>query len=848
MENNLDHAAEGARVAILIMDRDLCLRFLSPDAGTWFGLTAADIGRDVAGLALPAAGAALAEEARAVLATSRRSQREIRLADGAWVMRTIVPYRGGSDHGDGVLAAFIDITARKAADAARSVPKRYAEAVIDAIREPLVALDENMDIVFASRSFYRFFATSPARALGHPLTESDDHSLDVRSLAPFIERLRGGARRIDGHAMDVTLPNGEHRSLLLSARRIAGLREGGRNILVSIEDVTELVAARQAAEQAREKAEQASLAKTRFLAAASHDLRQPLQALQLLRTLLAEKVTDPEARKLVARFATALRLFSDLLDAILDINRLDAGAIHPDVTAFPVGDLFARLRDDLMLQVEAAALDWRVVPSSAIVESDPHLLERILRNLLSNAIKYTPKGRILLGCRHRGAHLSIQVWDTGLGIPEAEQQTIFQEFTQGAGASRFLHGPGLGLGLSIVQRLAERLGHRVELVSRAGRGSMFSIDVPLAPPGAAPASALLPPSRAASYGSILIVEKDPAVREALAMFVASRGLEPATAASGEEALALLAERPRPPDTLVVGYEPAGALDGLATIRRLRAAAGQEIPALVLTADVSAASLRTIAASGLPHLAKPVAPAVLWQALQALAEGAPTAPSASPATRTSATTGAAPEKATIFVVEDNQAVRRAMRTFLEASGYRVEEYATGDAFLEALPADATGCVILDFRLPGMDGIEVLRHLAARGSRLPAIMLTGTGAVTTAVAAMKAGAVDFVEKPADGDELVAAIARALDRATPPGGEKEAAASREIARLTRRQREILDLVVAGHANKEIASRLGINQRTVETHRALVMRKLGAKSLPELVRLVLSASLAPAVPLPVR
>jgi two-component system, chemotaxis family, CheB/CheR fusion protein len=835
MPTDLGPILRGAQIAILITDRDLCLRFFSPNAGKWFGLTAADIGRNLAGLALPVADLALAEDAHAVLTASEPVRREFRSTDGTWLMRSVIPYQAGADRTEGVLAAFMDITALKAADAGTRRARRFAEAVIEAIREPLVVLDENMEIVFASRSFYRLLDTSPRQILRQPLAGSAGHHFSGPSLAEFIERLRAGARRIDDHAMEITLPTGEQRSLVLSAREIAGLHEGGRNIVVTIEDVTERVQAQRATELARQRAEQASLATTRFLASASHDLRQPLQTLRLLRALLAERATEPEVQKLVARCARALDSFSEMLDAILDINRLDTGAIHPRVVSFPVGDLFHRLHEDLVLQAEAAGLDWRVVPTSAIVQSDPRLLERMLRNLLSNAIKYTPRGRILLGCRRRGATLSIQVWDTGPGIPQSEQRAIFREFNQGASASRYIHAPGLGLGLSIVQRLAERLGHTIDVVSRVGRGSMFSIDVPLAQQAPAAGEAAPraphahPPARLS--GSILVVEEDRSVREALAMFAATRGLEPATASGGEEALGLVARRQLVPDMLAVGYGLSGPLDGLATIERLRAAAGRRIPALVLTGDISTASLRAIEASGLPYLAKPISAEALWDALAALAE--------TPAPVSGSAAQDMPDGATIYIVEDNPDVRQMMRALLEAKGYGVEDYSTGEAFLAALPDAATGCAVLDFRLPGMDGIEILRGLAARGSRVRAIMVTGSGDVVTAVAAMKAGAVDFVEKPVDGEHLATAIARALHLAGQPAAREDEreAALRTIGNLTARQREILDLVVAGHANKEIASRLGINQRTVESHRALVMKKLDAKSLPDLVRRVLAA-----------
>ncbi len=834
----------GEEIASLSIDRNLRIRFFTPAAGTLLGIVRTDIGRPLADLALTTIDPALLDDARSVLTKPIPLHRELKAAGGLWYMRTIVPYCGEDGRVHGLVANFNGITRMKAAEAETLQAKLYAAAIIDAIHEPLVVLDQNMDIVFASRSFYHFLDTSPGETLGRRLEDSDEHHFNLPALVPFIEAIRSGSGDVDAYRMEIELGPRGRRHLVLTARELRGLAEGERKILVAIDDLTETVEAERQAELARQRAEQASLAKTRFLAAASHDLRQPLQTLRLLRAVLDEKVSDPEAKQLLMRCSQALRVFSDMLDSILDINRLDAGAIQPQIVDFPIDELCTRLRNDLTIQVQAAGLDWRVVRSSGVVRSDPRLLERMLRNLLSNAIKYTPRGRILLGCRRRGTFLSIQVWDTGPGIPEPERQAIFQEFHQGSASTRAAGARGLGLGLSIVQRLAERLGHRVDVASNVGRGSMFSIELPLVSQPeqsrdceAAPALPARDPTRPET---ILILENDPAVREAIGVFATARGLDPVMAASGDEALKRIAERAEPPDLMITDYSLSGNWDGLGAIAHLRAAAGRDIPALVLTGDVSATALRAIQESGLPHLTKPVNADLLWEALQQLTGWtAPTAAVAAGGPTPAAAARVDAGRPAIFVVDDDSQVRQAMRAFLETRHYRVEDFASGESFLDALAPDATGCALVDFRLPGMDGIEVLRRLVARDNPLPAIIVTGSSEITDAVAAMKAGAADFVEKPVDAETLATAITRALQRTSHPDrhADESAATAQEIAKLTARQREILDLVVAGLANKEIAARLNINQRTVESHRAVVMRKLGVRSLADLVRRTLAA-----------
>jgi two-component system, chemotaxis family, CheB/CheR fusion protein len=200
---------------------------------------------------------------------------------------------------------------------------------------------------------------------------------------------------------------------------------------------------------------------------------------------------------------------------------------------------------------------------------------------------------------------------------------------------------------------------------------------------------------------------------------------------------------------------------------------------------------------------------------------------------------ADRNATVFVVDDNRLARETIRVLLLDSKYRVKTFPSGQAFLDSYHPGEHGCLVTDVRMPGIDGFELLAQIAATGTAPPAIVITGQGDIATAVQAMKAGAVDFIEKPIDPDALLACINRALQRSESPNerSARRAAAAMRIASLTAREREVMELVVAGHANKEIAYRLGISQRTVETHRAAVMKKMGAPSLADLIRLDIAA-----------
>ena len=260
----------------------------------------------------------------------------------------------------------------------------------------------------------------------------------------------------------------------MSARVLREEPSAKRKILVAIVDVTETKREGKALEAAKSEAERANVGKSRFLAAASHDLRQPLQTISLLQGMLEKRVRDEATLKLVHRLDETVGAMSSMLDKLLDINQLEAGIVRPEIVDFPI----KRLLDGNANRVHLShrrptGLDWRVAPSSLTVRSDPRLLEQIIRNLLSNAVKYTTQGKILLGCRRRGDKLRIEVWDTGPGIPELELQAIFEEFHQLDNPARE-RSKGLGLGLAIVQRLADLLGHKIDVRSRSGQRARSS--------------------------------------------------------------------------------------------------------------------------------------------------------------------------------------------------------------------------------------------------------------------------------------------------------------------------------------------------------------------------------------
>jgi two-component system, chemotaxis family, CheB/CheR fusion protein len=735
---------------------------------------------------------------------------------------------------EGMVVTAADIASMQAARHERETARAYSDSIIDTLRQPVVVLDEALRLVSANRSFYRAFGLEPSAAVGRPIAEH------VPAMRRFLERIGTDPDATADHEIELDLPALGMRSLLLSARTLRELPTAKRRVLVAIDDITERKRADQALALATSQAERANRGKSRFLAAASHDLRQPLQTLSLLQGILLKRTKDAGTLRLIGKIDETLAVMSGMLNTLLDINQLEAGIVRPEVADFPIAELLERLGAEFAFHAHSRHLDWRVVSSGAIVRSDPRLLEQMLRNLLSNAVKYTRQGKILLGCRHRGDKLRIEVRDTGIGIPEDQLQAVFEEFHQLDNPARE-RGLGLGLGLSILQRLANLLDHPIDVRSRPGAGSAFAIEVPLGrlAPDTRPGIGPRVPAQAATHvGEILIVEDDPAVREMLVLLFQEDGHRTVAAADGREAFALAARGTLRPDVLIADYNLPAGLTGLQVAAALRTTLHDEIPVIILTGDISSDTLREIARQGCLYLHKPVKAADLTRLTQSLMAPRAPAPAAERRARAADAAVAKAPSPTVFVVEDDASVRETLGEALEQHGCAVQLCSSSEAFLSIYRRGQAGCLVVDARLPGMDGLALIARLKADGARLPAIMITGHGDVPMAVAAMQAGAVDFLEKPVRHKELLASIDRALAAASSPEQSLSSSiAAARLAELTVRERQVLDAVVAGHANKEIAARLGISQRTVENHRAAVMRRTKTKSLPDLIRLVMRA-----------
>jgi signal transduction histidine kinase/CheY-like chemotaxis protein len=366
----------------------------------------------------------------------------------------------------------------------------------------------------------------------------------------------------------------------------------------------------------KDSAESANLAKSRFLAAASHDLRQPLHALSLYLGTLAGFELPGKARAILGHVRQCADTMDELFRGLLDISRLDAGAVRADVSTFAIDNILERIRVEFEPQARAKQLRLRVARNRALVRSDPEMLERIVRNFTVNAVRHTERGTILIGCRRRGTQLRVAVYDTGTGIAPEQHKSVFEEFFQIGNPNRD-RSRGIGLGLAIVDRLARLLDARVSLVSALGRGSMFAVDVPLASgTSASPAPVAQPAPRIESISgmTVVVVDDEEPILDAMRGLLEQWGCTVVAARSGDEAMEQLRSHSRAPDALVCDFRLADGRDGTNVVEQLRVEFNEDIPALIVTGDTAPERLRAIVASGLEVIYKPIAAESLRQAL------------------------------------------------------------------------------------------------------------------------------------------------------------------------------------------------------------------------------------------
>jgi PAS domain S-box-containing protein len=475
-----------------------------------------------------------------------------------------------------------------------------------------VVVDAEGGIVFANAQVERTFGYTPQEIAGRP----------VEILLP--QRFRAAHREHRARFALHPKPRAMGEGLTLFGRHKAGHEfpveislspvrtEGGALVVAAVRDAT----VRRDTEQSLIEANRA---KSRLLAAASHDLRQPVQTLTLLnQAALRQSGANSKLREILEQQRMALDTISQLLASVLDVSKLDSGAVKPAICDCAIADVFERLRSDFGPQAEEKGLELVVEPTTEAGRTDPELLRRLLANLLSNAIRYTRRGRVRITCRRNGDALAIVVRDTGVGIPRNELNKVFDEFYQ---VDRGPQRPeGLGLGLSIVRRLANLLNHSISVESTVGEGTAFTVTLPLAALDAARTQIVEPSADRPANGRILIVDDELAVARATSLVLELEGFEVGVANGRDEALEIIDSLR--PDVIISDYHLRGAETGADVVAEVRARLGAEIPAIFVTGDTSKIARAAAELGNATMLSKPTQVDDLLRAIQEhLASGA-----------------------------------------------------------------------------------------------------------------------------------------------------------------------------------------------------------------------------------
>lgn len=556
----------------------------------------------------------------------------------------------------GFVNTFTDITERYQHAEALRKSERWIRLITDHVPALIAYLSADLVYEFTNKVYEEWYHWPRGAMLGRSLREahSDEH---CRRLQPYIDRALDG-ESVSFEVVETNM-NGQERCMLRSYvpnRHSDGTVVG---IFVLIRDITERRRTAEALHQAyqnleqrvrertaeltelnsqlrreidersqaearlreaKREAELANLSKTKFLAAVSHDLLQPLNAARLFTSAMLEQQGAGASGGLMRSLSNSLDDVENLLGTLVDISKLDAGVIKPEISAFAIGELLDNLAAEFSQLAVSEGLELRFVPSRALVRSDTQLLARILRNLLTNAIRYTPAGRILLGCRRHRQSLSIEVWDTGIGIPGDKLQEIFQEFKRGE-QQRPNQDRGLGLGLAIVDKIARMLGHRIRVASVPGKGSMFAIEVPLTRRVPTPREVEAPPpiTERLLGSRIWVVDNDMAICAGMRTLLEGWGCEVVTALSEEDLARQVDNFHADADLLIVDYHLDNDCNGVDVVASVNARRATPLPALMITANYSADLKQQMRDLGHTLMHKPVRPMKLKAAMSHLLE-------------------------------------------------------------------------------------------------------------------------------------------------------------------------------------------------------------------------------------
>ncbi|NUT68063.1 hybrid sensor histidine kinase/response regulator NahK/ErcS' [Pseudomonas corrugata] len=577
-------------------------------------------------------------------------EREQRLSDGRVLEIRTHPLPTG-----GYVNTFTDITERYQHAEALSESERWIRLITDHVPALIAYVNADLVYEFTNKVYEQWYCWPRGVMLGQSLREAHSEQHYQRLEAYVARALAGESVTFEFAETNINnqerymlrsyvpnrLANGEVVGIFVLIRDITERRRTAEALHQAYQNLEQRVQERTAElttlneqllreidersrvelrlREAKREAEQANLSKTKFLAAVSHDLLQPLNAARLFTSALLERREPVANAHLVRNVSNSLQDVENLLGTLVDISKLDAGVIKADIAPFALSELLDNLAAEYAQVARSEGLALRFVPCSVLVRSDMQLLARILRNLLSNAIRYTPSGRVVLGCRRHGERVSIQVWDSGIGIAEERLEEIFQEFKRGD-VQRPDQDRGLGLGLAIVEKIAGILGHRIHVRSWPGKGSMFAIDVPLSAtaPKPVPCVDMSEPMLERLRGArIWVLDNDAAICAGMRTLLEGWGCRVITALSEQDLARQVGSDHAEVDLLIADYHLDNDQNGVDAVARINASRSSAIPAMLITANYSNELKQQIRERGHTLMHKPVRPMKLKIAMSHL---------------------------------------------------------------------------------------------------------------------------------------------------------------------------------------------------------------------------------------
>lgn len=615
---------ETAVDAIVVSDETGTIQSVNPAASRFFGYEAEEmIGQNVRML-MPDAERS---EHDAYIANYHRTgeariigigrELEGRRKDGSMFPIDVSIAAWGVDGKRFFTAIMRDITERSEAEHQLQQSRLLLETMIESIPDPVFVKDADGRYLLVNEKSCRVFAIERGKVLG-----ARDRDFFLPHVAATMEnsdkRVMSTGEVVSQEEELPDVVNGAPHLYLTTKAPLRNVAGSVIGVVGIARDITQSKRAEDALRAAKSEAERANVTKSKFLASASHDLRQPVQSLILFMAALKGQLEGTSSVRLLNSMEQSLDGLRALLEGLLDVSKLDAGLVVAKPVAMPITPVIDRLGDEYGPRAAELGLKFRTISSDAVVKSDPVLLERILRNLVENALRYTVRGGVLVGCRRRGDRLRVEIVDTGIGIAPERQDEVFEEFFQLGNPERD-RSKGLGLGLAVVRRLAHLLGHDTDVRSIPGRGSTFAIELPLA----ANADVVLEGAPvhpfAKGNGIVLVIDDEELVRQGMQAMLEGWGYQVLTAGSRDGAVAVLGDRR--PDIILADYRLRDGETGLDAIQTVHVQLGVTIPAAIVTGDTAPERLAEAKAGGCWLLHKPLAAAELRQAVSELMNAA-----------------------------------------------------------------------------------------------------------------------------------------------------------------------------------------------------------------------------------